>query len=70
MFPAGYNAGEVSITTLHEAVDESGRSVLETREQGLRRGRALVRRYIPADRVLSDELIQERREEATVEEGR
>jgi bifunctional DNA-binding transcriptional regulator/antitoxin component of YhaV-PrlF toxin-antitoxin module len=52
------------------AVDESGALVLETREQGLRRARALVRKYISAGRVLSDELIRERRQEAAREEGR
>ena len=66
----GYNAGEVSDTTLHVAVDESGNLVLETREQGLRRARAMVRKYIPAGRVLSDELIQERRHAAALEERR
>jgi bifunctional DNA-binding transcriptional regulator/antitoxin component of YhaV-PrlF toxin-antitoxin module len=32
------------------ALDESGALILETREQGLRRARALVRKYIPAKR--------------------
>ena len=56
-------------TELLAAVDESGALVLETRDQGLRRARALIRKYIPANRRLSDELIRERRREAALEEG-
>ena len=41
--------------------------VVETREQGLRRARALLRRYIPEGVNLSGELIAERRAEAARE---
>jgi hypothetical protein len=51
-------------TDLLVAIDASGALILETRAQGLRRARALVRKYIPVDRVLSDELMLERRNEA------
>ena len=46
------------------SVDASGSLYRETREQGLARARALVRKYISKERCLSDELISERREEA------
>jgi hypothetical protein len=46
------------------AVTEDGVLVLETREQGLRRARALGRKYVPVGVILSDELIAERRAEA------
>ena len=49
---------------LHAALDQAGSLVIETREQGLRRARALLRKYIPAGVRLSDELIKERRAEA------
>ena len=39
-----------------------------TREQALTRIRAELRRYIPEGRVLSEELIQERRAEALRED--
>jgi hypothetical protein len=52
------------------AVDEAGSLVIETREQGLRRARALVRKYIPAGVRLSDELIADRRAEAKRESKR
>lgn len=42
--------------------------MIETREQGLRRARALVRKYIPEGVRLSDELIVERRVEAEREQ--
>jgi hypothetical protein len=45
-------------------VTEEGGLVLETREQGLRRARALLRKYIPVGVNLSDEPIAERRAEA------
>lgn len=63
-------AGVGPSSELLAAMDESGALVLETRAQGLRRARALVRKYIPADRVLSDELVRERRTEAAAEERR
>ena len=52
------------------AVDESGALVLETREQGLRRARALVGKYIPKGARLSDELVADRRREAAREHAR
>lgn len=54
-------------TELLAAVTEEGALILETREQGLRRARALLRKYIPADVSLSDELVAERRAEAARE---
>jgi len=54
-------------TELFVAVTEEGGLILETREQGLRRARALVRKYIPEGVNLSDELIAERRAEAANE---
>lgn len=50
------------------ALNEEGSLVIETREQGLRRARALVRKYIPEGVRLSDELIVERRVEAEREQ--
>ena len=44
-------------------LDETGIQ-LSTREQALQRIRERLRRYIPEDRILSDELILERRAEA------
>lgn len=59
--------GVSSSTELCAAVTEEGGLVLETREQGLRRARALLRKYIPAGVNLSDEPIAERRAEAVRE---
>lgn len=42
--------GEIRVISMHQAVA---------------RAQALVRRYVPADRNLSGELIEERREEAS-----
>jgi antitoxin PrlF len=56
--------GVDSSTELCVAVTDQGSLVLETREQGLRRARALVRKYIPEGVNLSDELIADRRKEA------
>jgi bifunctional DNA-binding transcriptional regulator/antitoxin component of YhaV-PrlF toxin-antitoxin module len=55
-------------TELCVAVTEQGSLVVETREQGLRRARALMRKYIPERANLSDELIADRRAEAAREE--
>jgi hypothetical protein len=52
------------------ALDEAGSLVIETRAQGLRRARALIRKYIPEDVRLSDELIADRRAEAERESQR
>ena len=54
-------------TELCVAVTAEGSLVVETREQGLRRARALMRKYIPEGVNLSDELIAERRTEAARE---
>ncbi len=54
-------------TGLCAAVTEEGALVVEAREQGLRRARALLRKYIPEGVNLSDELIAERRAEAARE---
>ena len=48
-------------------VNEYGGLVIETREQGLRRARALVRQYIPEGVRLSEEIIADHRGEATRE---
>jgi bifunctional DNA-binding transcriptional regulator/antitoxin component of YhaV-PrlF toxin-antitoxin module len=60
-------AGVDATTELCVAVREDGGLLLETREQGLRRARALLRRYIPEQVSLSKELIAERRAEAARE---
>jgi bifunctional DNA-binding transcriptional regulator/antitoxin component of YhaV-PrlF toxin-antitoxin module len=54
-------------TELCVAVTDEGALVVETREQGLRRARALLRKYIPEGVSLSEELIAERRGEAARE---
>jgi len=54
-------------TELCAAVTEEGALVLETRDPGIRRARALLRKYIPEGVKLSDELIAERRLEAARE---
>ncbi len=69
MLPAWWRKkeGVDSSTELCVAVTEQGALVVETREQGLRRARALMRKYIPEGVKLSDELIAERRAEAARE---
>jgi len=59
--------GVVPSTELRAIVTDDGALILETREQGLRRARALVRKQIPAGIRLSEELIAERRAEAARE---
>jgi antitoxin PrlF len=54
-------------TRLCAFVTEDGGLILETSEQALRRARALVRKYVPAGVKLSDELIADRRAEASRE---
>ena len=56
-----------SSTELCAAVSEEGGLVIETREQGLRRARTMLRKYIPEGVNLSDESIAERRAEAARE---
>jgi len=51
-------------TEMLAVVTPEGMLTLETREQGLRRDRALVRKYIPERVSLSRELIADRRAEA------
>lgn len=46
---------------------ESGAHLLPSRKEALRRAQALVRRYVPEGRSLSDELIEERRRESLLE---
>jgi hypothetical protein len=52
------------------AMEEGGALVIETREQGLRRARTLVRKYVPKGVRLSDELVAERRAEAKRERAK
>jgi len=47
------------------SVTEEGGLLLETREQSRRRAQASVRKHIPEGVSLSDELINERRAEAS-----
>jgi len=72
MLPAWWRKRERvdASTELCVAVTEEGALVVETREQGLRRARALLRKYIPEGVNLSDELIAERRTEAARESGK
>ena len=56
-------------TELCVAVTEEGALVVETREHGLRRARALLRKYVPEEVNLSAELIADRRLEAARESG-
>ncbi len=57
-------------TELFATITEEGGLILETREQGLLRARALLRKYIPEGTILSDELVDERRAEAANERER
>lgn len=54
-------------TELCVTVNEEGGLVIETREQGLRRARKLVRQYIPEGAGLADEIIADHRMEAARE---
>ena len=58
------NMERFTSTELFVALTRQGALVVETREQGLRRATALVRKYIPEGVNLSEELIAERRAEA------
>lgn len=71
ILPASWRkkAGVGPGTELCVAVTEQGSLVVETREQGLRRAKAIMRKYIPEGLKLSDELIAERRVEAARETG-
>ena len=59
--------GVIPSTELREMVTDDGALILETREQGLRRARALVRKHIPPGIRLSDEFVAERRAQAALE---
>jgi hypothetical protein len=61
------SAGVDATTELCVAAREDGGLILETREQGLRRTRALARKYFPKHVSLSKELVVERRAEAARE---
>jgi len=69
MLPADWRrrnkVGPSTEMLLSEAEDGSLR--LETREQAVARAQALVRRYIPENVSLVDELLAERRAEAASE---
>lgn len=51
------------------SLGRDGELRIETRKQRLHRAQTLVRKYIPANVSLVDELIRERREEAERELG-
>lgn len=72
MLPAWWRKkeGVGPLTELCVAVTEEGALVVETRDQGLRRARALLRKYVPEGVSLSDELIADRRAEAARESDR
>lgn len=72
MLPASWRkqAGVGLSSELLVAVDDSGALFLETRDQGIARARALVRKYVPRGRRLSDELVRDRRREAAREAKR
>lgn len=55
----GIKPGDDVVLTLEE-----GEIKLITARQAIRRAQKLVRHYVPEDRQLSQELIEERREEA------
>ena len=58
--------GVSTSTGLCVTTNEHGGLILETREQGLLRARALIRKYIPEGVNLSGELIADRRAESAV----
>lgn len=58
----GVETGDELIVVLEE-----GELRLFTPGQAIKRAQAMVRRYFPEDRILSEELIRERREEAARE---
>jgi hypothetical protein len=64
---AGAGEGVDPSTELCAAVTEEGPLVVETREQGLRQARALLRKYIPDGVNLLDVSVAERRAEAARE---
>ncbi len=60
----GLKAGDEVLMRL-----EDGEVTLYTRAQAIRRAQELVRRYVPKDVSLADELIAERRREVEQEEA-
>jgi bifunctional DNA-binding transcriptional regulator/antitoxin component of YhaV-PrlF toxin-antitoxin module len=72
MLPARWRkeAGLDASGELRAIVTDEGSLILETREQGLRRARPLLRKYIPEGVRLSDEIIADRRREAARETSR
>lgn len=58
----GVDAGDELVLIL----EENSLRVL-TPKEGIRRAQALVRSYIPEGRLLSDELIEDRRKESQLE---
>lgn len=68
VIPADYRKA-LGVDTGDELVlilEENSLRVL-TPKEGIRRAQALVRSYIPEGRLLSDELIEERRKESKLE---
>lgn len=59
----GFKPGDQVVLEL----DERGVRLLPSRAEALRRAQDLVRKYIPAGRSLSDELLEDRRREALSE---
>jgi bifunctional DNA-binding transcriptional regulator/antitoxin component of YhaV-PrlF toxin-antitoxin module len=55
----GVEAGDEGVLLLEE-----GSLRVVTPQEGIRRAQALVRSYVPQGRKLSDELIEERRQES------
>jgi hypothetical protein len=64
---AGTGAQVKPATELCVTINEDGGLLIETREQGLRRARALVRKYIPQGVSLSAEMIADHRAETARE---
>lgn len=68
LLPSSWRKKQVRPSTeLCVTVNEEGSLVIETREQGLRRARALVRQYVPEGVRLSEEIIAAHRAEAARE---
>lgn len=59
----GLKAGDQVVLEL----DEMDAHLLLSREGAVRRAQALVRKYVPEGRSLSDELLEERRKESRFE---
>ena len=59
----GLEAGDQVVFVL----DERGVRLLPSRAEALKRAQALVRKYVPEGRSLSEELLEDRRREALLE---